>query len=110
REDLHELYARAWAFVYPSLFEGFGLPVLEALAAGVPSACSAIEPLSGIAGEAALKFDPRNQDEMVEAMRQISTDETVRARLAAAGPLRAAQFSWKSTAQATLEALVEAAG
>ena len=58
REDLHDLYARAWAFVYPSLFEGFGLPLLEALAAGIPTACSGIEPLPSIAGGAALEFDP----------------------------------------------------
>src|SRR5262249_39370559 len=50
RTDLLDLYARAWAFVYPSLFEGFGLPVVEAMAAGVPLACSAIEPLASIAG------------------------------------------------------------
>ncbi len=58
RSDLHDLYARAWAFLYPTLFEGFGLPVLEALAAGVPTACSNIEPVAGIAGDAALQFDP----------------------------------------------------
>ena len=108
REDLHELYAKAWAFIYPSLFEGFGLPILEALAAGVPSACSDIEPLSGIAGDAALQFDPRNQEAMVESMRRIATDEALRMRLAEAGPRRAAQFSWKATAEATLGALVEA--
>ncbi len=107
REDLHELYAKAWAFLYPSLFEGFGLPILEALAAGVPGACSNIEPLAGIAGEAALLFDPRNQEAMVDAMRRIATDETLRLQLAEAGPRRAAQFSWKATAQATLDALVE---
>jgi glycosyltransferase involved in cell wall biosynthesis len=108
REDLHELYAKAWAFVYPSLFEGFGLPILEALAAGVPTACSAIEPLSSIAGDAALQFDPRNQDAMVEAMRLIATDEGVRQRLSDAGPRRAAGFSWRSTAEATLAALIDA--
>jgi glycosyltransferase involved in cell wall biosynthesis len=110
REELHERYAQAWAFIYPSLFEGFGLPILEALAAGVPSACSAIEPLSGIAGDAALQFDPRNQAAIVDAMRLIVTDEAVRQRLSAAGPHRAAQFSWKATAEATLSTLIDAAG
>ncbi|HLK65006.1 MAG TPA: glycosyltransferase family 1 protein [Bryobacteraceae bacterium] len=109
REDLHERYANAWAFIYPSLFEGFGLPVVEALAAGVPSACSNIEPLSSIAGDAALQFDPRDQSAMVQAMRMITSDEAVRHRLAEAGPRRAAHFSWKATAAATLAALLEVA-
>jgi len=104
RAELYELYARAWAFVYPSLFEGFGLPVLEALAAGVPTACSAIEPLSGIAGEAALQFDPKN---FGDALDRIVGDRALRERLAAEGPRRAAQFSWRATAEGTLEALLE---
>src|SRR5579885_3555041 len=62
REQLHDYFARASAFLYPSLFEGFGLPVLEAMAAGVPCGCSAIEPLSSIAEDAALQFDPRDRD------------------------------------------------
>jgi len=106
REDLHELYARAWAFVYPTLFEGFGLPVLEALAAGVPTACSSIEPVAGIAGDAALQFDPRDSIAMAAAMALIADDEEIRQRLAAEGPRRAAQFSWRATAERTLEALV----
>ena len=75
REQLYDLYARAAAFVYPSLFEGFGLPVLEALAAGVPTACSDIEPLNGIAGEAALKFDPRDPSAIADAMHRLVTDD-----------------------------------
>jgi len=106
RESLHELYARAWGFVYPTLFEGFGLPILEALAAGVPSACSAIEPLSGIAGDAALQFDPRDTNAIADAMLRIADDDALRRRLAEAGPRQAARFSWKATAERTLEALI----
>ena len=71
RADLYDLYRRAAAFLYPSLFEGFGLPVLEALAAGVPTACSSIEPLNEIAGDAALKFDPRDPIAIAAAMRRL---------------------------------------
>jgi len=106
REDVHDLYARAWAFVYPTLFEGFGIPILEALAAGVPTACSEIEPVSGIAADAALKFDPRDPNAMLDAMRRIVGDTLLRERLIAAGPVRAAEFSWKATARATLESLI----
>ena len=105
REDLHDLYARAWAFICPSLFEGFGLPLLEALAAAVPTACSRIEPLSGIAAGAALEFDPLDIDAIAEAMLRIACDDPLRAQLAEAGPRRAAQFSWPATAEATLAAL-----
>ena len=108
REQLYDLYARAWAFVYPSTFEGFGLPVVEALAAGIPTACSRIEPLSGIVGKAALEFDPGDVTGMSEAMVRLVADEILRARLASEGPRRAALFSWTETARVTLDALVEA--
>jgi glycosyltransferase involved in cell wall biosynthesis len=109
RHDLLDLYARAWAFVYPSKFEGFGLPVLEALAAGVPCACSGIEPLAGIAADAALQFDPLDESAIAQALLRVVEDEPLRRRLAEAGPRRAAQFSWRATAEATLEALSAAA-
>jgi glycosyltransferase involved in cell wall biosynthesis len=105
RERLHDFFTHAWAFVYPSLFEGFGIPVLEALAAAVPSACSDIEPIRGIAGGAAWLFDPRNPEAMVEALRRITGDENLRARLRHDGPLQAARFSWKTTAEKTLDAV-----
>jgi glycosyltransferase involved in cell wall biosynthesis len=107
REDLYDLYRRAAAFLYPSLFEGFGLPVLEALAAAVPTACSSIEPLDSIASDAALKFDPRDASAIAAAMQRLVEDDALRAQLAAAGPRRAAQFLWRTTAQLTLTALAE---
>lgn len=105
RKELHELYARAWAFLYPSLFEGFGIPVVEAMAAGVPTACSDIEPIVSIAGNAALRFDPRDPAAMIAALRRITSDAELRQRLAEAGPRRAAEFSWRKTAELTRDAL-----
>jgi len=109
REELYELFRDAWAFVYPSTFEGFGLPLLEALAAGIPTACSSIEPLAWLAAEAALRFDPFDPRAMLEALESVVSDDGLRQRLSVAGPLRAAQFSWRKTAEITLEALREAA-
>ena len=110
RAALHDLFAGADAFIYPSRFEGFGLPVAEALAAGIPTACSNIRPLTDIAGEAAWLFDPTNQAAMLDAMRRITSDEELRARLSRAGPERAAHFTWENTARVTLEAIQRAAG
>lgn len=103
REDVLDLFARASGFVYPSRFEGFGMPVLEALAAGVPTACSDIEPLRSIAGGAAVMFDPGDPSAMAAAMERIVEQEGSR------GPARAAEFSWRSTAERTLAVLREAA-
>jgi glycosyltransferase involved in cell wall biosynthesis len=109
REELYGLFRDAWAVVYPSTFEGFGLPLLEALAAGIPTACSAIEPLAWLAAGAALQFDPFDPRAMREALESVVGDDALRQRLSLAGPVRAAQFSWRSTAQATLDILLEAA-
>lgn len=108
RAQLYELYRRAWAFLYPSTFEGFGMPVVEAMAAGIPTGCSRIQPLSGIAGDAALLFEPNNADAICQAMLQLTSDEALRARLALAGPQRAAAFSWTETGRQTLDALQKA--
>ena len=105
RAQLYDLYARAWAFLYPSTFEGFGMPVVEALAAGIPTGCSNIEPLHSIAGEAALLFEAGEVESICGAMVRLVGDDTLRARLAAAGPARAAGFSWAATARATLDAI-----
>jgi glycosyltransferase involved in cell wall biosynthesis len=106
REALFDLYRRADAFIYPSRFEGFGMPILEALAAGIPSACSNVEPMKTVAGNAALLFDPDDLNSIRQALEQITCDSDVRRRLAAAGPERAAQFSWHNAAAATLKTLV----
>jgi glycosyltransferase involved in cell wall biosynthesis len=110
REDLYGLFLHASAFLYPSSFEGFGMPVLEALAAGLPTACSAIEPLKQLAGPAALQFNPQDQGAILDAMTRLTSDQDLRQRLAEAGPARAAEFSWRNAAQKTLEALQDAAG
>jgi glycosyltransferase involved in cell wall biosynthesis len=110
REDLIRLYERAHAFVYPSTFEGFGMPVLEAMAAGIPVACADIPPLREVAGEgtdeAALFFDPLDEDAIASALDRIATDTQLRRELAAAGPERARRFTWVRSAEKTLAALV----
>jgi glycosyltransferase involved in cell wall biosynthesis len=108
REELYKRFRHAFAFVYPSTFEGFGLPVLEALAAGVPAACSRIEPLASMAGDAALTFEPGSEDAIAAALLRLIADSALRERLAAAGPLRARPFTWEETARLTLRAFEDA--
>ena len=108
REELYGLFLGAFAFVYPTTFEGFGLPVAEALAAGIPTACSAIEPVKSIAGDAAVQFDPEDEASILDALVRLTSDKQLRTRLAEAGPRQAAEFSWRKTAAATLAALKDA--
>jgi glycosyltransferase involved in cell wall biosynthesis len=105
REELYRLYSRAHAFVYPSTFEGFGMPLLEAMAAGIPVACSRIAPLEEVAGDAALFFDPASEEQMSAAIERIMDDAPLRDRLATAGRERAHEFTWEKTARETLVAL-----
>lgn len=101
REDLYRLYERAHAFIYPSTFEGFGMPVLEAMAAGIPVACSDIPPLREVAGDTVLYFDPLNEDAIAAAIDRIMTDKPQKA-----GKERAHQFTWERAAERTLQVLV----
>ncbi len=91
--ELAALMANCTAVVFPSLYEGFGLPVLEAMAAGVPVACSNTTSLPEVAGDAAIFFDPKVPDQIAKAMITLAENETFRARLINAGRQRAVEFS-----------------
>jgi glycosyltransferase involved in cell wall biosynthesis len=109
REALYELFERATAFVYPSSFEGFGIPVLEAMAAGIPTACSAIPSLLEIAGDGAHFFDPNDVGEIAAALADVTDDDALRERLARAGRARALAFGSEASAARMLESLSAAA-
>lgn len=102
-EELECLWALARVFVYPSLYEGFGLPVLEAMARGVPVACSAASSLPEVAGDATLMFDPHDAAGIATTLRRLLGDEQLRGRLGGLGRARAQQFTWDRTARLTLE-------
>jgi alpha-1,3-rhamnosyl/mannosyltransferase len=99
---LPALYSSATAFVFPSLYEGFGLPPLEAMACGVPVVCSNAASLPEVVGDAALLVNPRAAEEIAAAITRVLTDAALRDELRAKSLVRASQFSWERTARATL--------
>jgi glycosyltransferase involved in cell wall biosynthesis len=101
-DELEGLYRASTCFVFPSLYEGFGLPVLEAMTRGVPVACSDRGALREVAGEAALLFDPEQPRAIATALERLLTDASERERLSRAGRANAARFSWAETARKTL--------
>ncbi len=100
---LPDLYAAAELFIYPSLLEGFGLPVAEALACGVPVITSNTSSLPEVAGDAALLVDPTSASALRDAMQQVLGDTALATRLRQQGPAQAAQFTWQACARATLD-------
>lgn len=104
-EDLPAIYSGATAFLYPSLYEGFGLPVLEAMACGCSVICSDAASIPEVAGEAALYANPVNPDEWANAIDMVVYDEQKRERLVSAGKARAALFAWKDAADQTMQIL-----
>ena len=110
REEIEGLWAIAEAFVFPSLYEGFGLPVLEAMARGVPVACSNSSSLPEVAGDAALLFEPGDTRAIATAIMRLLDDPALRERLRGLGLERARQFTWQRTARLTLESYARALG
>jgi glycosyltransferase involved in cell wall biosynthesis len=108
--QLEGLYAAATCMAFPSLAEGFGLPVLEAMVRGVPVACSAVSALPEVAGDAALLFDPLSVDAIAAAVGHLLEDPALRARLVARGHERAAGFTWERTAAGTVASYRRALG
>lgn len=104
-DDLPKIISGAIALVFPSLWEGFGLPVLEAMACGTPVITSNLSSLPEVAGDAAILIDPYNVEEIADAMQAIANDSGLRAKLSALGLARASLFSWEKTGKATVEVL-----
>ena len=113
-EDLRALYASCRAFIYPSIYEGFGLPPLEAMACGAPVIASRISALTETTGDAAWLFDPQSVGDLAKNILELvdndneENPEDVRGRLSIAGQRRAAEFSWEKTARLTWNVYEEA--
>lgn len=105
--ELKPIYTNASLFVFPSLIETFGLPILEAMSCGIPVITSNYGAMAEVAGDAALSVDPYNIDEIAEAMYKVLTDQKLKEDLIKKGLERAKQFSWEKTAKETLEVYKE---
>lgn len=104
-DDLPKIISGAIALVFPSLWEGFGLPVLEAMACGTPVITSNLSSLPEVAGDAAILINPYKVEELTDAMQAIANQSELRSQLSQLGLARASQFSWERTGQATVEVL-----
>lgn len=108
--DVAALYSGALALVFPSLYEGFGFPVVEAMRCGTPVITSTTSSLPEVAGDAALLVNPRDEAEIAQAIDRIVTDEALRAALIERGYEQAGRFTWQRAAEQTLRVLEQAAG
>lgn len=104
-EKLPALYSGAISFVFPSLFEGFGLPILEAMACGCPVITSGVSSMPEVAGKAAILVDPYNEEEITEALNKICSQENLRKELMSKGLAQIKKFSWEKCARETLMVL-----
>lgn len=102
-DDLPALYAGAMLFVFPSLYEGFGLPSLEAMACGTPVVCSNTSSLPEVVREAAIMVDPLDAEGLAAAMERALRDQALREEMREKGLKQAAKFSWERTAREMLE-------
>jgi len=110
RQELFSLLQSAQALVYPSLYEGFGLPVLEGFASNIPVITSNTTSLPEVAGDAALCVDPTSTDAILDAMWRVVEDPTLAKSLVLKGQQRVKQFSWEKCAQATIEVYQKVCG
>jgi glycosyltransferase involved in cell wall biosynthesis len=108
-ETLRCFYESAAAFVFPSRYEGFGLPPLEAMACGAPVVASNVSSLPEVVGDAAILINPENVFDIARGIREVLLDQELRARMIERGRVQAARFSWESTARQVLEIYREAA-
>jgi glycosyltransferase involved in cell wall biosynthesis len=102
-DRLRALYRGAAALMYPSFYEGFGLPLVEAMASGTPVVASSAASIPEVVGDAAMLLDPADAPAWADAITRIVNDEGLRRRLRAAGLTRASQFTWRRTAELTLD-------
>ncbi len=109
-EEILALYHKAVYFVYPSLYEGFGLPILEAMACCTPVLCSATTSVGEVAADAAITFDPKNTSELSEKMKLLLENPGLRQQLIMQGYKRVSEFSWERCAQETLDIYREVLG